>query len=234
MIITLFSMLWLAACHNSTKQVHYHQTGHFILADTVDTAHTWQYESIPMQYPIYYLGPVKDTIGIGIKYGIFKILRISQPTHLVLFPTHSNAILQIKVDTANVTDNPVEYLTDTSAPDEDSTRHYIARVVTIQNISDSIVRMGRTNSVYYMHLECKNRTGKWVAVQKNLNDYGLCLTNAPTQYLYPGEIIITKTTRLKGNFTTDCRLVFSREDGVAYSNIFRETIDEALLSGEIQ
>lgn len=233
MIITLFSMLWLAACHNSTKQVRYYQTGHFILADTADTAHTWQYESIPMHYPIYYLGPVKDTIGIGIKYGIFKTLRLSQPQKTMLFHAYSNATLQITVDTTTVTDNPVEYLTDTSAPDEDSTRHFIAHLVTIQNISDSIVWMGWTNGVFYMHLECKNK-GEWVAVQKNLNDYTLCLANARSQILYPGEIIITKTTRLKGNFTTDCRLVFGREDGVAYSNIFRETIDEALLSGEIQ
>lgn len=231
-ILLLFTFINLFACANNSRQVHFYKTGNFILADTVATApFPWQTCTIPRFYPMYYFGRLKDTISISRRYCHQRTPIPQWPLHFAASRMFAGAHLRIEADTTIITDNTEEYFTEDRSFDDDAAQHYRSAIVTIRNISDSTVWIGRTFEVEFMHLECKNRQGQWIAVQKNLADYGICGTNQPAWYLKPGEIIITKTSHLQGAFTTECRLVLGYEDHLTYSNTFRESIDEKLLHG---
>lgn len=230
-LFTLLLLISLLSCTTKQPKVHHYTTGNYILADTLyaDTSR-WRISDNPMDYPIYYLGPRKDTLPIGRKYWVGRTSKTIWPDSFHVSRYYSNRNLCIAVDTSTRTDNPVEYFAEDGSWDHDAAQHYQAYIVTIRNISDSIMQMGRTFAMFYMHLECKDKRGRWIPIQKNLDSYGLCLTGQPYLYLKPGEIIITKLSRLQGSFLTECRLAFGYEEQLVYSNVFTAPINELLLS----
>lgn len=232
-LITLLSFMGLLACTNKPiPQVKLYKTGSFILADTIDTPPlNWQTSDKPGGYPIYYWGPVKDTVAIGKKYNRKRTAVPKWPRYFTASRTFAATHLQIEVDTTISTDNSVEYFAEDGSFDDDAAEHYRSKLVTIRNISDSIIWLGSFFAIEHMYLECKNRHGQWVAVQKKLANYGLCRNGEPDIYLKPGHIIITKSTHLQGSFATDCRLVLARGDWHCYSNTFRQAINDTLLNG---
>ncbi|GGH77910.1 hypothetical protein HNQ91_004001 [Filimonas zeae] len=228
-LLSLFPLFCLLFCSGRNKQVCIYEKSDFVLIDTTYTTELpREARTAPAGYPIYYFGPVKDTIAIGKQFLRGRTPIPQWPKVLPATRNYSVNKLQILVDTSITTDLPTEYAAEDGSFNNAAAQHYNARLVTLRNICDSIVWIGRSFDIIFMRLECRNRQGEWVAVQQRMEG---CGTGQPSIYLRPGEIIIAKSSRLQGSFTTDCRLVFGRDDRIVYSNTFREAINETLLNG---
>ncbi|GAA3945197.1 hypothetical protein GO495_31035 [Chitinophaga oryziterrae] len=201
----------------------------FILADTNQRATEYLQDPVhDIDFPIYYIGPIKDTISISRRYWRGRTPVKFWPEKFAAGRIYSDMNLRIEVDTTLAVNSPVEYIHKDGKLKLDSTRNYYASVFTIRNISDSIVWMGRTFSVYFLHRELKDKPGHWVRVGENISDIGICATHEPEIFLKPGEIILSKVRHYKGPFVTDCRLVFGKNNHLVYSNIFKESVDERI------
>jgi hypothetical protein len=234
MRITWFIIIALvnASCIHSKSEIRTIKRKGFVLVDTNRLSTEYLQGQQDVDFPIYYIGPFKDTIRIGRRYWRGRTPVTLWPKRFPVSRTYSNRTLSVEVDTSFVTNSPLEYFSKDGTIDLDSTRNYYASVFTIKNISDSIIWMGRTFSVFFLHREFKNRQGQWVQVGKNLSEVGICGTLQPHIYLRPGEIILSKVAHYKGSFVTDCRLVFGYDERPVYSNIFKESIDEKILQGD--
>jgi hypothetical protein len=223
-IVVVF-VAFLCSCNHIQPRVIIAKSKDLLIADTSFGANQFlpisEYSS---DYPVYYIGYKLDSIKIG---GRCR-LRLTKWKDSVNFPAtrrYTENNLNIYVDTSFKTNAPCEYLNRDGELMQDSTINYHSFLFTIRNISDTAVYIGRTFSVYFIHREAKNKKGEWVKIDGNLSDAGLCLTGEATINLKPGEIIISKVRRYRGNFATDFRLVFGRNDNVVYSNIFKDSID---------
>lgn len=222
----LILTLCFCSCFQPPPSVKIARTNNIYIADTsIKANQLLEYGHYNSDYSIYYIGPIKDTIKIGSNY------RRRQTTWINHFeyPTsmfYSNKNLNIYVDTSFKTNSRVEYLSRESEIIEDSTLNYHSFLFTIKNISDTVLYMGRTFAVFFIHRESKDRNGKWIKIDRKLSEVGLCLTGEPSITLQPGEIMVSKVKRCKGNFLTDFRLAFGYGGNVVYSNTFKDYIDE--------
>lgn len=199
--------------------VKYLLVKHFTLADTTRIA-TEYFTRSNIEFPIFYIGPVKDTVFIGRQYRRERILKPKWPPVFAASRAWSDKNLKIEVDTSLIVDCPLEYLRENSTVNEDSTHHYYAYPLIIQNISDSILFMGRTFEVYLMHVEIRNQQGHWIKVSRKLAEYPLCITGEPSIYLRPKEIMISKFRLIKCYPRVERRLAFGWGDHHSYSNTF--------------
>lgn len=131
------------------------------------------------------------------------------------------------------TNSRAEYLSGEMEIMEDSTINYHSFLFTIKNISDTLLYMGRTFAVFFLHREAKDRNGKWIKIDKKLSEVGLCLTGQPSITLQPKEIMVSKVRRCKGNLLTDFRLAFGHGEHVVYSNTYKDFIDERALNDQV-
>jgi hypothetical protein len=226
----IFLVLLMSSC--SHPHVSSFKTTNFVLIDTCLPANQYLQEQLTIDYPIYYIGPVKDTINISQRYDRKHTPIPRWPEIFAASWTYSDKNLKIKVDTSFDTNCPIEYYNKDWRIDPDSTMNYHSSVFTIRNISDSIICMGQTFSVYYMHRELKNRQGEWIPIGKNICEEIFCGTGQPTIYIKPGEMILSKVKHYRGSFKTDCRLVFGRNGNVVYSNVFSEFVDEKIFTAK--
>jgi hypothetical protein len=225
----LIGILFLAGCVCSCKQ----RTSKMIIAKTADyvvvdtCAEAEQFLSFDddfSDYSIFYIGPKSDTVKIGKMYWRGRTPwtgNFESPWSR----RYSSKTLSIYVDTSFKTNSPVEYVSKDHEIVNDSTINYHSFLFTIRNISDSIIYLGRTFSVYFIYREAKNKNGEWVKVDKKLSELSICGTGEPTISLKPNEIVVSKVKRYKGNFITDFRLVFGYGNNIVYSNIFKDFID---------
>lgn len=228
----LILALCFCSCFHSPPRVTIARTNNIYIADTSIKANQFlDYGHYNSDYPIYYIGAIKDTIKIGRQYGGGYT---PWKNHFE-YPTsrfYSNKNLSIYVDTSFKTNSRAEYISRESEIIEDSTINYHSFLFTIKNISDTVLYMGRTFSVFFIQREAKDRNGKWVKIDRKLREVGLCHSGAPSITLQPGEIMVSKVRRYKGNFLTDFRLAFGYGDHVVYSNTFQDHIDERALKAK--
>lgn len=228
-ILILVLPLFIGACKQKKPTVSVVRAKDFVLVDTSEPAREYLQDSDDIDFPIYYIGPPRDTLRIGKRYWYGSIPGTVVPKGTVWSRTYSDQNLQIRVDTSFVTNRIRAYFMKDGSIDPDSSRYYYASMVTIKNISDSVIFMGFTHSVYYLHREFKNRQGQWIKMGSSLHELSLCLTIEPTIYLQPGEVMLSKMAQYQGSFVTDCRLAFGRKEGTkVYSPVFRAAIDERL------
>lgn len=218
-------MILLSSCRYDNVEINYLPTSQFLLIDTSRAASqlaTWKKY---IDFPIYYIGPVKDTIHIGMRY---RLGRTPKPPFRYKVPMslhYTDHNLNITVDTSLLVNFEKECFSEKSYPIPDSVQSFYAHLVTLKNISDSIIWMGRTFSIFYMHLEIKDRAGHWTKATRELNEIGLCTTNEPDICLKPGEIIISKVPLLQGRSPVEARLAFGRWGHKIYSNSFYQSVD---------
>lgn len=229
LIILFYGLFLSTGCRQVAAPIHYHTTNGYILEDTCRSAGIYKpYDKGYCAYPIYYTGPVSDTIRIGRQYNFYNTYwKDTRFFHYSRYYTPGN--LNILVDTSVHTNCRSEYMLPGNKVLEDSTLNYHAFIVMIRNLSDSIIFMGRTFALFLAWREAKNRKGEWIKIEKTIHEAGICRTNQPEIFLYPREIIISKLPRYTGNFVTECRLAFGYYDKVVYSNTFRDSIDEKIL-----
>jgi hypothetical protein len=217
----LISMLGISilGCHPFPRTVQVFKSAYFTL---VDTTYTQLSTNIPYDsvgyYPIYYKGPLHDTINIGHGYARQQLDTKSPSFQRCNFST----VLKIFVDTSIKTAIGGRYY-DLEGKYLDSICNYTAYLVTIQNTGDSAIYIGRSTALRYTYREIRNSQGDWIAVEHPLSLY--CETIEPEVYLEPGEIILSKVGSYGGNVLVDCRLVMQRWGSLAYSNTFQDFVD---------
>lgn len=219
----------LVSCTRNPLPVLYNTADGFVLEDTCREASAFKlHDRGYCNYPIYYTGPVSDTVRTGRQYNYYTT-NWNDARYFHFSRSYTPVNLKILVDTTVHTNCRLEYTLPGYKVLEDSTLNYHAYLVTIRNISDSIIFMGRSFALYLAWREAKNREGKWVKTERTLHETGICGTNQPEIFLFPREIIISKLPRYTGNLVTECRLAFGFEDKVVYSNTFKDAIDEKIL-----
>ena len=210
-------------CQTYKTKIFTFSTQTFIVIDTSVLPTEFLSNSRQNSYPIYYIGFLKDTIKISNQYSRRDIgnLKYNNP---VSSKTYSIKTISLFVDTAVKTNSSIQYLSADKKLTEDSAENYHAYLITLKNISDSTIYLGRTFSLYYLNLEAKDAKGNWVKINNKLCEMELCITGQPEIYLRPEEIIISKLKRYKGDFITDFRLCFGIDDNTVYSNTWRDSI----------
>lgn len=231
--IILSLLLLLSSCFRKPIPINHFNAGKFILEDTAYKANEYLASFEDDAYPIYYLGPVTDTIHIGERYWRRRDNRFFRefPQYCVYKLSTTN--ISIEVDTLSVVCQPIEYLNDKRQIDRysDSNRYFHASMLIIRNVSDTAVSFGYTFNVSQVHREMLNRRGQWVKVADKLCEGWMCVTGQPYLYLKPGELIVSKVSRFSGEHSVYCRLALGRSHDTSqvYSNTFTECIDDKLL-----
>ena len=216
------------SCKEKQPRIAILKSHDFIIADTTPEPNRFlAFDVHKIEYPIYYIGPTKDTIRIGHRLWRGRTKwkdQLDRPWSRQYEP------LRIFVDTSVKTNSQVEFLDKAGNTIEDSSINYHAFLISIMNTLDSTLYLGPTFSLYFIHSEAKNRNGQWVKIDKQLSESSLCLTNEPIISLKPGEMVLSKLRRYRGSFITEFRLAFGRPGNVVvYSNVFRDGIDERTL-----
>ena len=206
-LLLLLVLLFLCACNGRKPVVSHFRTKSFVLVDTNYVPGDYLPGPKDIEFPIYYIGAVKDTICIGRQYWRGRTPVSRWPRRFACSRIYTNENLKIEVDSA---------------------RDFRSYVLTIRNISDSIIFMGRTFSVYFLHRQFRDREGHWVDIGRSLSEMGICGTFQPTIYLRPGEIILSKLAVGKGSRANDCRLVFGYGNNCVYSSVFKMYVDDQL------
>lgn len=230
-IILLFILLF-SSCFRKPIPVSFFHTGEFTLEDTSHSANEYLQSFEDDGFPIYYLGPSKDTINIGTRYWRRGECRFKESPAYCIF-RYSTSNVSVQVDTSFPACESLEYLNKERFIDHycDSNHYYHASTIIIRNLCDTAVSLGITFSVSQMHREMLNSRGQWVKVNKKLCEEWLCGTGQPNIYLIPGELIISKVGHFNGKHAIPCRLALGRSNAFAqvYSNTFTECINDSLL-----
>lgn len=162
--------------------------GGFILEDTARSANEYLQSLEDDGFPIYYLGPSKDTIHIGTRYWRHAECRFKEyPAYFIYKYSASN--ISVQVDTLYPTCEPLEYLNKERFIDRycDSNRYYHASTVIVRNLFDTAESLGITFCISQMHREMLNSRGQWVKVNSKLCEEDICGTGQPNIYLMPGS-----------------------------------------------
>jgi hypothetical protein len=228
-LLYLFTLtLLLSSCRQTEKQVQIYNTNGFVLIDTILKGDKFLNEKdLYSNYPIYFIGSQSDTVKIGNHYKVGEIERTND-NNIFSCRKYTDKNLKLFVDTSINTTSTVEYYSE-NYKTFDSTRGFKSFLLTIQNISDSLLYLGRTFELYYLTRQVKNKNQQWVSLDKNLSEAELCLTGQPTITLRPNDIIISKFKRYSGTFLTDFRFAFGTKDNIVYSNIFKDYIEEKII-----
>jgi hypothetical protein len=230
-IILLFILLF-SSCFRKPIPVSFFNTGEFTLEDTSHSANEYLQSFEDDEFPIYYLGPSKDTINIGTCYWWRRECRFEEFPAYCIF-RYSTSNVSVQVDTSFPACESLEYLNKERFIDHycDSNHYYHASTIIIRNLCDTAVSLGITFSVSQMHREMLNSCGQWIKVNKKLCEEWACGTGQPNIYLMPGELIISKVGHFNGKHAIHCRLALGRSNAFAqvYSNTFTEYINDSLL-----
>lgn len=227
LILLLLLVFYFSSCFQKTP-VSIFKMQNFIIADTSLKATDYlSYKQKYSDYPIYYIGSRSDTLRIGSPYKRGKTNWVNN-FKIPCSRNYSDQTLKLFVDTSIHTNSTVDYFNyenDSQHLIKDSTKNFHSFIFSIQNISDSVIYLGKTFSVFFLNREAKDRNGNWIKVDKKLSELGICGTGQPIIILNPNEIVISKIRRYEGSFITDFRLVFGYDNNIVYSNIFKDSID---------
>lgn len=229
--IMLLSILLFTSCLRKPIPVSYSNTEKFVLEDTTGPANEYLQSFGDDAFPIYYIGPWKDTIRTGSRYWLRQERRFKEYPKLCIF-RYSKSHIAIQVDTSSPVCEAMEYLKKDGSINHycDSNRYYHASMIIIRNKSDTAVSLGITFSVFQMHREMLNSRGQWVKTSEKLCKDWFCGTGQPNIYLMPGELIVSKISHFSGKHAVRCRLALGCCDDIpqVYSNIFTEHVTDEL------
>jgi len=219
-------VLFISGCTQFPRTINTYKLQYFTLLDTIyrEPATYRQYDKEDGGYPIYYIGKMQDTIGIGDRYLPWKnklpkdrlldtSIRFISPEKMAMF-----------VDTTVKT-----CIEGTYGNERDSVLNYQAYLLRIHNLSDTALWLGRSFSLDYLYREVQNKNGAWVKIEKMISEMDLCGTGQPNVILEAGEIILAKVPRYKGDAPAKCRLVMKHLNQTVYSNVFVDQVERSLL-----
>jgi hypothetical protein len=226
-ILILTFTTFLFSCKSGQNRSVIIQTPDFVLIDSMNGATDFVDPKFPeTEYPIYYIGSKQDTVRIGRRYSRVRTPRpISNTPHSSSINVYSEKTLKLLVDTSVQLSSPEEYLTKDEGEIQggDKLRNYNSFLVSIENKTDSVIYLGKSFSVFYIHREVKGANGAWIKLERSLVEYNICGTNEPDIMLKPRNILLSKLKRYSGADLCEFRLVFGFDKNVIYSNIFKDS-----------
>ncbi|MGE7776119.1 hypothetical protein ACQKLP_15425 [Chitinophaga sp. NPDC101104] len=176
----------LISCHQPGFQIRtYHENGYTLF----DTLLHGNVQSIPFdayaRYAICYIGPDSGKIATG------KPLPRSGRTGNVggcLARKFDSSYMNIQVDTSH-TQLQIEHSHFDSTANRrivDSISLFNGMRVTLKNVSDSLLYLGKSNTLEFAFLEIQNGKKDWIRIENPSSWYRSCSTGARDNYLRPG------------------------------------------------
>ncbi|MBC9910531.1 hypothetical protein [Chitinophaga varians] len=212
--------------------------GKLVLIDSslpADKAKLYNGDDYSTAFPVYYMGPVADTIVLP-----SSPLRSHRKSGDEEFGEHApwtpadSTHLQIVVDTAYRLSNASRYShaywsakTGTYTEVLDSVVYYKAIPVFLYNKGNGVFNIGIFGELSRIILQAKNEKGDWQDIV-GPRRYR-CGTGASDQVLKGGEVAVAKLFLIDGDYHTSCRLKFKSRKDTVYSNVFSFTIEKRLL-----
>ena len=228
LLVNLALIFSISSCMQSKNHVKIFSTNEFVLIDTTLTGNKFlTFEESYSNYPIYFIGSNTDTIKIGSRYKVGQI-RNSQANERFINRKYTNETLKLFVDTTINTTSSTEYFSENYGA-LDSVKMFKSYLLMLQNISSSSLYLGRSFELLHLVRQAKDKTGKWINIDKSYDEINLCMTGQPTIILQSNEIIISKLKRYTGRFFTDFRFEFGTKENTVYSNVFKDYIDERII-----
>lgn len=231
-LLYIFALTLLTTtCQQSKNRVDIFNANEFVLVDTnLNGNKLLTLGESYSNYPIYFIGSKADTIKIGKRYEVGQI-DYDRANDFFACRKYTNSNLKLFVDTSVKTTISVDYFSK-DYRSLDSTRSFKSYILTLENISDSSIYLGRTFEVYFLIRQVLNKNGQWINLDRSLSETISCLSGQPTIILYPNEIIISKFKRYNGTFLTSFRFAFGTQKNVVYSNDFTDYIDEGIIQNK--
>ncbi|WP_089910294.1 hypothetical protein [Chitinophaga rupis] len=225
-IIAGLLIMFISGCTKFPRTINIYNFQHFTLLDTIyqEPATYRQYDKDDGGYPIYYIGKIQDTIGIGDRYLPWKNKLPKDRLWDTSVRFFSPEKMTMHVDTSVKT-----CIEGTYGNDRDSILNTHAYLLCIHNVSDTALWLGKDLSLAYLYREVQNKRGIWVKIEKMPSEMDICGTSQRYVILNPDEIILAKVIRYKGDIPAKCRLVMKRFNQIVYSNVFVDQVERSLL-----
>lgn len=222
-------MLYVIGC-NSEKNYCYSKFIDSVIVDSNNqTSNRLNYDpnERTAAYPVYYIGEQKDTIKLPEfplrAYANYDYIERDSFDYIT-----QQSDMEIFVDTCiKVT----HLLKNYSYFDTEGKQTLLSMepincyAIIANNKSTSNLHLGIFNFFCSLVRQAKNEKGEWIDIENET--HFSCGTGAKNVVLKPNNIIIAKLLRFKGEFKTECRLKYKREEIEIYSNIFTDYIDRA-------
>ncbi|QJB40575.1 hypothetical protein HF324_23155 [Chitinophaga oryzae] len=211
--------------------------GGLVLIDSslpADKAKFYHADEHTTGYPIYYMGPVADTIVLPSRplSPYRKSADEAFDGDVPRAPADS-AHLRIVVDTAFPLSGGIRYARFGCSKKAqatavlDSIVYYKAVPVFLYNKGVGVFNIGKFGALNHIIMQARNESGNWQDVVRPPDYY--CSTGASEQVLKAGEVAIAKLFLMDGDYTTTCRLKFRLWKDSVYSNVFPFVIDRRQL-----
>lgn len=234
-IVLLFCLLALSSCTYDPVEINIQSNDQVVLFDSTNLAmDAIQFDSRGMTafYPVHYLGKPADTILLGHRpvSSLYDEERDAKYDTARNWASITAENMNILVDTSLEISHKsyFSHFGDNMQEKVDSAAYYKAFPIFIMNRSDSLLLVGSHSMVRWMTREVKDHNGQWIEIEKPIRD--LCGTARRDIIIDPGNILIAKLIRYKGDELVECRLKYKYGKQVVYSNVFIDYIysDQAL------
>lgn len=231
-ILILISVLILTGCHRQKRAI-VTTNQHITIVDLLPAGFKlWEYDSQRRnaKYPVYYIGPVKDTIELNMPISP----RETDTKDIDYDTAHPSARsitnLKLFVDTTFSTSHCFYhfYAEQEKLPKPEGSHMCLAYPVFVYNLSDSFVSLGMFNMLTNLVRQAKNQKGQWQDIETQT--FFMCGTGARDIVAGPQQMIVAKLLRYKGDYFTECRLKLGRKNEYVYSNSFYDYIDKRQLT----
>ncbi len=201
-----------------------------------DKAKFYHTKAYAAGYPIYYVGPVTDTIVLPSQPLAARKAGDEEFEETTLWTCMDSAHLKIIVDTGFCLSHCARYThfewqeRAHAAEVLDSIIYYKAIPVFLYNNGAGMLNIGTFGALDRVVMQVKNEKSDWQDIVQPPDYY--CRTGASNQVLKAGEMAVAKLLLMEGNYRTHCRLKFELWKDSVFSNEFPFTIDRRQLQKE--
>lgn len=184
-------------------------------------------------YPVYYLGRQLDTLSLGRQpISMFSTTELDNRYDSARnWNSMADLDIEVFVDTTMALGHNItysHYSDDNERAIIDSVKSVKSFPVFITNKSDSLIMLGSHNFVGYLTREVQDKDGEWIEIEHTQTD--LCGTVKRSLIMEPGDVMVAKLLRYKGDTKVSSRLKLNIKFGKVeayktYSNIYEEFFD---------
>ncbi|MBT1712010.1 hypothetical protein KK062_27455 [Fulvivirgaceae bacterium PWU5] len=181
-------------------------------------------------YPIYYIGQVTDSLFLG-REPIPRSTYSEHDTGSVLdradikIAVIDSTNVKIVVDTLLALPHAYRYYDKYAKEVSDSTQYYESFAVLIYNYAKAPLYVASFSELRHTVRQTKDSLGNWVDIENQISYW--CGTGSQAKFIQPGQMLVAKALRKKGNLKVECRLRFHYYGNDVYSNIYLDYIDNA-------
>ena len=178
-------------------------------------------------YPVYYIGPLQDTIRLGKQLPSHEVTE-KFPDIVLRYLNQVTLTVDTSIKLTNLTF--YESFSDSNIKHLDSITKEPAFAIILKNQSDSTLLIGQFNNLEKVVMQYQSKSGKWIDIEMPMSSIDGCRTFAKTMFLEPKQVLVAKLIRRKDDFDALCRLKLKNFDQTCYSNTFRFKIDQSQIA----